>query len=138
MTTNTVEEPWRRELNDRLRSAYEALPEPLKTTYRKGEALKSVESFVECYSRLLNRAKNQPRIVIAGCPDWEMWLHYSGAGRPEGEPLYIEIATRRDEEGFGELVERDSLMGYIDLIGESKYPADKVWWVLFGDYRTRP
>jgi len=132
MTETNEHETWRRELNAQLRRVYDALPQPAKTTYRKGEALKSFESFVECFNRLLNRAKNRPRIMIAGCSDWEMWLRYSGAGHPEGGPLHLEIVSRRDEEEFGELVEQDCLMDYRDIIGETEYPADKVWWLLFG------
>jgi hypothetical protein len=135
MTTNSDGwNRWRSELEAQLRRVYDALPQPAKTTYRKGDALKSFESFVGCFDRLMDRSKNRPRIMIAGGAAWEMWLHYSveGEGRPKGEPLHIEIVSRHDEEDFGVLIERDSLMGYRDIIGETDYPVATVWRSYFG------
>jgi hypothetical protein len=134
MIKNSDEEmPWRRELNVMLRRVYDALPEPLKTTYRKGAALKSFESFVESFNCLMNRSGNHPRFKIAESPTWELWMHYSDwSERPKGEPLHLEFVSRRDYEEFGELVERNSLMGYRDIIGETDYPTDTVWRSCFG------
>ena len=123
---------WRRGLEAQLRCVYDALPPRAKTTYRKGQALKSFEQFVECFDRLLDRAKNHPRVMIAAGPNWELWLHYSAEGRPEGELLHLEFVSRWNEERIGEMIERNSLMGYRDIIGETDYPTATVWQSFFG------
>lgn len=142
MTDTRVQELWRLELKSKLRRVYDALPLPLRTTYRQGDALRSFDAFVECYNRLLDRARHHPRVLIAGCSSWELWLHYSSNWRPESkgwpkdELLYLECVSRSTV-ADGEFVERNNVMGYRDIVGETFHPIDQFWRSLFGGCQAR-
>jgi hypothetical protein len=53
-----------------------------------------------------------------------MWMCLPGGERPNEEVLCIELVSHRDCGRYGNLVERNSLMGYRDIIGETNYPTE--------------
>ncbi|QDE82849.1 hypothetical protein [Myxococcus xanthus] len=73
MTKNTDSgKAWRHGTDDKLLRVYEAIPDAAKTRFRKGETLRTFESFVECYDRLRARERNSPQILTAVHPEWEL------------------------------------------------------------------
>lgn len=108
-----------------LRRVYDALPELLKKQYRTGEALESFEAFTDCYFHLLNRAKNAPRIKIAENGKSELWMVLPTFERPREKVLCLEVVSRRALGKYGDLVERNSFIGYRDILGLSRHKGHK-------------
>ncbi|WP_140798956.1 hypothetical protein [Myxococcus xanthus] len=117
-------------MHDKLRRAYSALPHWLKTKCRKGEALRSADSFMECYYRLLSRAKYAPMIEIAETSQWEIWMVLPGLDAPSEDLFRFECFTSRNEGEYGVVVERSDVITFQDLLGESGRSLELVWWTL--------
>jgi hypothetical protein len=108
-----------------LRRVYDALPELLKKQYHAGAALESFEAFCACYFDLLSEAKNAPRIKIAENGRSEMWMVLPTFERPREKVLCLEVISRHALRKYGDLVVRDSFMGYRDILGLSRYNGRK-------------
>jgi hypothetical protein len=52
-----LKDEFKKPTNAKLKLVYDVLPESLKARLRMGDALKSYETFVDCYWHLMNRAK---------------------------------------------------------------------------------
>ncbi|RJS14628.1 hypothetical protein DRW03_34705 [Corallococcus sp. H22C18031201] len=126
--SSSSDKAWRQGTDDKLLSVYEAIPYAVRTRFRVSEGLRTFESFVECYDHLRTRERQSPRVLVAAHTEWELWMCLPLEERPAEELLCLELVSWRIGE-FGRVVERVALMGYRDLVGETDYPTDTVWWL---------
>ncbi|QDE69470.1 hypothetical protein BHS09_22180 [Myxococcus xanthus] len=85
---------------------------------------------MECYYRLLSRAKYAPMIEIAETSQWEIWMVLPGLDAPSEDLFRFECFTSRNEGEYGVVVERSDVITFQDLLGESGRSLELVWWTL--------